>query len=196
MHAHALRLLGSSLVAIAAAVSLAGCSDESALGPDERPGISAAPAGHAEARAADLGACDNLRVPEGSKLAFHTYAEGVQIYQWDGGSWVFRGPLATLYANAGGTGVVGSHYGGPTWESNSGSLVVATLFAPCEVGPANIPWLRLDAVRSQGPGVFNGVTFIHRLNTVGGRAPSGPGSFPGEVRNVPYSAEYFFYRAP
>ena len=55
---------------------------------------------------------------------------------------------------------VGIHYGGPTWESNSGSLVVAQLKTPCEVGPADIPWLRLDQVRSQGPGIFDGVDFI------------------------------------
>ena len=98
-------------------------------------------------------------------------------------------------SSAAGTGRVGTHYAGPTWKSNSGSLVVGRLNTPCEVGSADVPWLLLDGVRSEGPGIFNGVTSIQRVNTTGGRAPSAPGSV-GEVRNVPYTAEYFFYRAP
>jgi len=33
------------------------------------------------------------------------------------------------------------------------------------------------------------------VNTVGGKAPTAPGDFPGELARVPYTAEYFFYRA-
>lgn len=197
MTAHALHRLRSSLVAIAAAASLAACDEKSALGPEEGLGALAGveDTGSA-ARAVDLGTCDELNVEQGSKLVFHAFAEGVQIYQWDGGSWVFRGPSATLYANAGGTGVVGSHYGGPTWESHSGGLVVGALSERCDRGPADIPWLLLDVVRTEGPGIFHRVASIQRVNTVGGQAPTTAGSFSGEVRNVPYTAEYFFYRAP
>ena len=47
----------------------------------------------------------------------------------------------------------------------------------------------------QGPCIFNGVSFIQRVNTVGGGlAPSDPGGLLGEVARVPYTAEYFFYR--
>ncbi len=188
MIAHALHRSRLSLVAFAAAAMLAGCEDDTTLGPTERPAISAS-------RGVDLGECDEIGVPEGSTLVLHAYAEGVQIYRWNGGAWAFGGPSAKLYADAAGTGTIGIHYGGPTWESNSGSLVVGTLKTPCERGPADIPWLLLDAVRSKGPGIFDGVDFIQRVNTVGGRAPTAPGS-PGEVRNVPYTAEYYFYRAP
>ena len=65
-----------------------------------------------------------------SRLVFHAYAEGVQIYQWDGTTWAFRGPSASLYSDAGGRGLVGTHYAGPTWASNSGSLVVGMLHTP------------------------------------------------------------------
>ena len=108
-------------------------------------------------------------------------------------AWTFKGPEAELL-NARGE-VVGTHFGGPTWKSNSGSFVEGRLNTPCEVGPADIPWLLLDGVRSEGPGIFEGVASIQRVNTAGGRAPSAPGSL-GEVRNVPYTAEYLFYRAP
>jgi hypothetical protein len=188
MVAHALHRSRWSLVAFAAALLLAGCEDETALGPTDGPTI-------ADARGVDLGQCDDLGAPEGSTLVFQAFAEGVQIYQWDGATWAPRGPSANLYADADGTGLIGTHYAGPTWESTSGSLVVGRLNTPCEVGPADIPWLLLDGIRSEGPGVFNGVTSIQRVNTVGGRAPATPGSL-GEVRNVPYTAEYYFYRTP
>jgi hypothetical protein len=44
--------------------------------------------------------------------------------------------------------------------------------------------------------VFDRVESIQRVNTVGGQPPSTAGSYTGEVRNMPYTAEYFFYRAP
>ena len=191
MITHARQRSTLSLVTFAAAIALAGCADETTTGPAEQAAI---PTTRAAARGPVLGECDEIAVPAGSKLVFHAYAEGAQIYQWDGGAWAFRGPSAKLYADAAGTGTVGIHYGGPTWESNSGSLVVGTLNTPCERGPADIPWLLLDAARSEGPGIFDRVAFIQRVNTVGGRAPTVPGSL-GEVRNVPYTAEYFFYRA-
>ena len=174
------------LVAVAA---LAGCSDDTTLGPTERPAIPAA-----ASRGVDLGQCEDISAPAGSTLVLHAYAEGVQMYQWNG-TWAPRGPSATLYADADQTGVIGTHFGGPTWKSNSGSFVVGQLSKPCEVGAADIPWLLLDGIRSEGPGIFEGVTSIQRVNTVGGRAPTVPGS-QGEVRNVPYTAEYYFYQAP
>jgi Protein of unknown function (DUF3455) len=148
-----------------------------------------------ENRAPDLGDCQNLQVPAGNKVAFHVYAEGVQIYRWNGTSWVFVAPEAVLFAGRGGSGAVGTHYAGPTWESVSGSKVVGTVLQRCTPDPNAIPWLLLKAVSSEGPGIFHRVTYIQRVNTVGGLAPAHPGDVPGEVARVPYTAEYFFYRA-
>jgi hypothetical protein len=39
------------------------------------------------------------------------------------------------------------------------------------------------------------VTFIQRLNTVGGNAPAAAGTAIGQEVNVAYTAEYLFYRA-
>jgi hypothetical protein len=57
-----------------------------------------------------------------------------------------------------------------------------------------IPWLRLDAVNPEGPGILAGTTFIQRVNTTGGKAPSENGAFVGQVARIPYTADYFFYR--
>ena len=148
----------------------------------------------ADNRVPDLGSCGNLEVEAGNKVAFVVYAEGVQIYRWDGASWVFAGPEAVLWADEGGHGVVGTHYAGPTWESVSGSTVRGTVVDRCPSAGA-IPWLLLEAVDPEGPGIFQRVTFIQRVNTEGGTAPTEAGSFVGEVARVPYTAEYVFYRA-
>jgi hypothetical protein len=185
MNRTALHRIRHSLVAVAAMAVLAGCGEDSPVGPrvdTDKPAV-------------DLGNCDSLRVPAGSMLAFHAYAQGDQVYRWDGTSWNFVAPSAKLFADAQGTDVVGRHYGGPTWESASGGTVIGAVRARCTPNPDAIPWLLLGAV-SEGPGVFQGVTHIQRMNTVGGKAPTENGSFTNQVRNVPYTAEYFFYRAP
>ena len=138
--------------------------------------------------------CDSLQVPDGNEVAFHVYAIGVQIYQWNGTSWVFIAPAAMLFADAGYHGQVGIHYAGPTWESNSGSKVVGTRLAACTPDTDSIPWLKLSGV-SSGPGVLHGVAFVQRINTVGGKAPSTAGATVGQEVEVPYTAEYVFYRS-
>ena len=155
----------------------------------------AAPTGADAGDLPDLGDCQILQVPAGNEVAFHAYAEGVQIYRWDGSSWVFSRPEAVLYANDGENGVVGIHYAGPTWESVSGSIVVGKVLQRCTPNPDAIPWLLLKAVHSEGPGIFHGVTFIQRLYTEGGKAPVSAGEFIGQEARVPYAAEYYFYRA-
>jgi len=138
--------------------------------------------------------CDDLQPPAGSKLVSRVYAVGMQKYRWNGTSWVFVEPVAMLFADASYHGKVGTHYAGPTWESNSGSKVVATRFAACTPDPTAISWLLLQTVSADGPGIFRSVTFIQRVNTVGGLAPTAPGLSIGTVVEVPYTAEYYFYR--
>ena len=150
----------------------------------------------ADNRAPDLPAvCAKIAVPEGNKVCFHAYAVGVQIYRWDGSAWAFVAPAAVLYANADHDGEVGTHYAGPTWESNSGSKVVGRRIDGCTPDATAIPWLLLQTVTAEGSGIFHRVTYVQRVNTVGGVAPAAPGTFVGEEQQVPYTAEYFFYRA-
>jgi hypothetical protein len=149
----------------------------------------------ASAHAPDLSACPDLEVPEGNREAFHLYATGVQLYFWNGTSWGYGGPEATLSADPNGNSVVGVHYGGPTWVSTSGSGVIGKPVKPCTVDPTAIPWLLLEAQHSKGPGIFENVTYIQRVNTTGGMAPTDEGSYLYEYRRVPYTAEYVFYKA-
>lgn len=141
--------------------------------------------------------CEQLAVPAGNHVAYRVYAVGVQVYLWNGTAWAFVGPEAGLFANKNYRGLVGSHYGGPTWETNSGSLVVSsgTTAVPCTPDPTAIPWLRLTAVSSSGPGIFDEVTYIQRVNTIGGVRPAEAGTEVGQEARIPYTTEYYFYKA-
>ncbi len=153
------------------------------------------PAGNAKGadnRAPDVPA--SLKVPEGNKVEFHVFATGVQIYMWTGSSWMFQAPEANLFADSGRHGMVGTHFAGPTWESNSGSRVVGQRVAGVTVDSTAIQWLLLQAKTTQGPGIFNRTSYIQRVNTAGGLAPATPGTSNGQTARVPYTAEYFFYR--
>src|SRR5262245_53939750 len=101
---------------------------------------------------------ERLQVPEGHQPAFHVFATGVQIYTVQNTGtpetpkygWVFQAPAADLFANGGGNGKVGTHYGGPTWESNSGSKVVGARVDGVTVDATAIPWLLLRATSTSG----------------------------------------------
>jgi len=140
-------------------------------------------------------ACGSIAAPEGNKLAFHVYARGVQVYRFNGATWDFVAPVATLYAEPSFFGEVGTHYVGPHWESKSGSKVKAerVLNTGCTPDPAAIAWILLRKVETSGNGIFSTVTFVQRTNTTGGLAPVGPGTL-NELREVPYTAEYYFYK--
>jgi hypothetical protein len=141
--------------------------------------------------------CGSIVVQAGNKLSFHTYASGVQIYRWNGSSWDFVAPRADLFAEDNFHGEVGSHFAGPKWKSKSGSIVEARRVpgTGCLPDPTAIEWLLLSRFDSSGPGIFEPVTFIQRVNTTGGLRPTNPGLTVGEVKEVPYTAEYYFYRA-
>jgi hypothetical protein len=187
---NAMRWLAHSLLVAGGAALLAACGDSPAS--PHRRATSLAPSLD---RSVDLGACTNLTVAGGT-VVFHAYAKGVQIYRWNGASWAFVAPDAVLYADAAFHGEIGTHYAGPTWESVSGSKVVAAVIDRCTPTPDAIAWLKLGAVSASGPGIFQRVAFIQRVNTVGGTAPAAPGTIVGDVARVPYTAEYLFYRAP
>ena len=158
-------------------------------------GIALVAVSAASARATDNRAPEvptTIAVPEGNKVHFHGFGVGVQIYTWNGSSWGSAVPEAVLF-NA--EGIVAIHFAGPTWESNSGSRVVGALPPLSVTVDTNaIPWLRLTALNPKGPGIFANTTFIQRVNTTGGKAPSADGTFVGQVARVPYTADYFFYR--
>ena len=113
-------------------------------------GLGATAGSGGDNRAPDLSGYEKLVVADGNKVAFVAYAEGVQIYRWNGTTWAFVGPEAVLYSgNGDDDGVVGIHYAGPTWESNSGSKVVGEVLERATPDPTAIPWLKLKQCRAR-----------------------------------------------
>lgn len=140
-----------------------------------------------------------LAPPANQSLAFVLDATGVQQYVCNatatGAAWAFVAPVADLLNN----GVqVGTHYAGPTWESNDGSTVVGARVAGVTVDPTAIPWLLLSVVDNSGPwfGTMTNVTAIQRLETTGGLAPTAGcnADLVGATVDVPYTTKYYFYR--
>ena len=69
------------------------------------------------------------------------------------------------------------------------------------MSPSAIPWLLLRTV-STTPGPDGGdrlthTTYIQRVNTTGGLAPASgcDAAALGAASNVPYTADYYFYKA-
>jgi hypothetical protein len=180
-------------LAMAATVALIAACADAPLAPG-RQAAARAEVMEDGGRTMDLGSCDSLQAPEGSTLEYELYAEGVQIYRWTGTSWGPVAPRADLFADAGRTGLVGTHFAGPKWRSMGGSTVAGAVLRRCPSETGAIPWLLLTATPENESGMFGRTTFIQRVNTVGGVAPASPGQVVGEVREEPYTALYRFFR--
>jgi hypothetical protein len=132
----------------------------------------------------------------GEKLVTTAHAVGAQIYECHRDAsgaliWQFREPIATLVVNG---RTVGRHFAGPNWEMIDGSSVGGRVAGKAPgAGADDIPLLKLTAVPHLGYGELNGVTTIQRLNTRGGNA-GGACDTAGALLNVPYTADYVFYR--
>jgi uncharacterized protein DUF3455 len=60
--------------------------------------------------------------------------------------------------------------------------------------PNAIPQLLLKAIANRGPGVLAAVTYVQRLHTTGGLAPTGVCADEATT-SVPYTADYAFWVA-
>jgi hypothetical protein len=135
--------------------------------------------------------------PAGNSLSSVFKAKGVQVYGCTDAKWILIEPAATLTGIALSPAKAASalHFRGPSWQSpDDGSLVEGTspVSAPSTT-PNSIPQLLVTAKTSRGPGVFGGVTFIQRLNTVGGVAPA-TACTAGTTTAVSYQAVYRFFK--
>lgn len=139
-----------------------------------------------------------IAVEAGNKVFLVGHASGVQIYTCNGTAWSAATPHAELRDDAG--KVIVSHYGGPTWEARDGSKVVGQRVDGVVVDPTAIPWLKLRAAStSAGPdgSRLKETTFIQRVNTTGGLVPPAGdcnSGTAGTVVEVPYTADYFFWK--
>jgi hypothetical protein len=161
-----------------------------------------------------------IQVPAGNKLFRVGHAIGTQNYvclpSGSGVKFTLFTPQATLFEKH---KEIMTHYFSPnpseggtiraTWQhSNDTSMVWGEVKPgnsstdPAYVAPGAIPWLLVTVVGYQdGPGGGDKLaetTFIQRLNTSGGVAPSTGCSSSADVGKtafVPYTTDYYFYKA-
>jgi hypothetical protein len=160
-------------------------------------GGTAAPLAHAAPAPPDVP--EAIVVAEGHQVFLVGHAVGVQIYRCDlpSGSWSLVAPRADLYGENG--KLLGTHFGGPTWQARDGSYVVGRKVAEATVDPTAIDWLLVEARPSSADpdgGRLSATTFIQRVATTGGRAPAASQCDEADERvEVPYTADYVFWKA-
>jgi hypothetical protein len=162
---------------------------------------------------------DNIQVPAGNTAFLEGHAIGTQNYiclpSGAGFAWTFFGPQATLFDDDDEQVITHFLSANPdegdtpraTWQhsqdtSTVWAMAIASYSTPGFNARGDIPWLLLQVVGAQdGPTSGNKLTvttFIQRLNTSGGVAPSTGCSLSTDVGKralVPYTADYFFYKA-
>jgi hypothetical protein len=140
-----------------------------------------------------------LEVPAGAARLATLQARGVQIYTCTPGkdgapaAWTFKAPRADLTDASG--AAAGTHFAGPTWEFVGGSQVVGEVLQKVAAPAGNIPWLLLKVKSSKGVSPFGTVSFIQRLDTMGGVAPASgcDDAHLGTESQVPYTAAYAYW---
>lgn len=159
----------------------------------------AASAGAADMMSPDMPA--GIAVPGGNKPAMTLKGVGLLTYECrpkagmnDAFEWVFAGPDAALQDTSGKQ--VGKYYGGPTWEHADGSKLTGKQLAVAPAASGNIPLQLVQTGPAMGSGMFSGVTYIQRVNTMGGVAPAMPctAATASTKQMVKYSADYVFYK--
>ena len=156
-----------------------------------------------------------IEVPDGHIPFLVAHAVGTQGYfcvsSGASSAWIPFGPQATLFNEE--LEQVMTHFLSPnpdqagalraTWQdSRDTSAIWAGVAVPSSdanyVAPGAIPWLRLTVVGQEagprGGDRLTRATYIHRVNTIGGIAPTTPCNEMERRALVPYEADYYFYR--
>jgi len=160
-------------------------------------------------------------VPAPNEVVFVGHAIGTQNYvclpAGSGAAWTLFTPQATLFRKHGQQ--LTTHFFSPNpeesgspvraaWQDSRDSSTVWGRVTDMSsdanfVAAGAVPWVTLEKAGDQeGPGggdQMTEITFIQRLNTVGGSAPPTGCSVATDVGHrafVPYRADYFFYEDP
>ena len=178
----------STVLGAICAATLSACASQSGMAP---PAFSQAALPEA------------VKVPAGHSVKLETVGVGEITYECRTKKdmagqfeWVFVGPDAALNDRSGKR--IGKYYGPPaTWEAMDGSKVTGAQLAVSPASAGSIPMQLVKANPALGAGAMQGVTYIQRVATQGGVAPSIAcvASSMGQKQIVKYQADYIFWRA-
>ncbi|HYA66130.1 MAG TPA: DUF3455 domain-containing protein [Burkholderiaceae bacterium] len=138
-----------------------------------------------------------LQAPPSGALVLQLQGQGAQIFRCEsqaaGPRWVFRLPEAELRDAQG--NVLVHHGVNLSFEHVDGSRLVGDIVdhVPSPKDDS-LPWLLLKT-RSFGDGALAGITYVQRINTVGGLPPAScQDEQLNQVLRVPFSADFVFFR--
>jgi hypothetical protein len=171
----------AAVVLAAAAAVLAGPVSGHAVSPAAGPDATTPPVP------------DRLKVPAGNKPVASLAAKGVQTYTCAKRSWTLLEPAATLWRSDDSRHTpVAIHTRGPVWVSTvDGSAVKGAVVASAPHKDA-VPQLLLKATAHRGDGLLAKVSYVQRLSTRDGQAPTTACTGTSQT-SVAYSALYVFY---
>ena len=143
-----------------------------------------------------------VQVPAGHVVALETVGTGDITYECRDKAaamgqheWVFVGPSASLSDRQG--RVVGRYYGPPaTWAATDGSAITGTQVAVAPAASGSIPLQLVKANPATGQGAMSGLSYVQRVATQGGVAPTSAcdAASKGRREIVKYQADYIFWK--
>jgi len=157
-----------------------------------------------------VGTQNYVCVPSGSGVAFVLSTPQATLFSDDGKQITTHFFSPDPFENNTNPAVVAAGAIRVTWQHSRDTSTVWGQVKPGDassdpafVAPNAIPWLKVTATGAdQGPAggaALTATTFIQRLNTSGGVAPStgcNSSTDLGHLAFVPYTADYFFFRGP
>ena len=151
------------------------------------------------ATTAQTGSSSTLEPAGTHRIVAVLAASGVQIYvckrdQNNQLSWAFKAPQADLYDRTG--KLIVKHGAGPSWAASDGSRITGKVLQQASnTGDLDsIPSLLLQATNAGNPGLLSSVSYVQRVHTHGGMAPSQPCTEEGQEGRSPYLADYVFLK--
>lgn len=144
-----------------------------------------------------------IQVAAGNTMVLELFAEGTIEYECKRETeplttykWLATGPDAVLKDEKGNK--LGEYSGPPAkWSFSDGSFVTGSQVSVSSNGEKNIPLQLVKADTSGGQGLLTTVSYVQRVNTKGGVAPSKKCSADneGDKADVDYKAEYRFWKS-
>ncbi len=156
-----------------------------------------------------VGTQNYVCLPSGSSVQFVLFTPQATLFDEAGGQLITHFFSPNPFETNTNPKVLDDHTIRPTWQDSKDTSVVWGLVKPGNsssdpnfVEPGAIPWLLITKAGSQN-GPTDGdrlsvTTFIQRLNTHGGLAPSTGCTTLVDIGNmvfVPYTADYYFYKS-
>ena len=145
---------------------------------------------------------EGVRVPAGHQAVLRAQSSGNLSYECQAVrrapfeyAWLLRNRNITL-TDSNGNNITHLPGARASWTHSDGSRLLAREFIEVPNGPHNLPLQRYTAESFTPPGALRNISYVQRVNTVGGWISVTPCSSAelGMRMSVPFEAEFVFWR--